>query len=416
VSAGFLGLYLDPTSDDGRLATVDRADLANIESAQKRYQHISDTLDDAIAKLQQIVDNGSEGMIGQWVEPLKDDAKSIKDDLAKARTRYHDVAAQIAIYQPDLEHGKDQITAALHDSLEAKDALTGAKGLPDPQKGSDGKISSEEQQKGTDKQNAINEANGNISAAKNRLTAALDALDVSGKRLGDAVNCKNYDDGLTDSLKDKILAVFKMISKIFGVLALILTALAFLIPGVNLLVIGGIVAGAVLLISDTVLYANGEGDLSSVLLDAFGLGLGGLAAGIGKISGLVGDMAKSMGALKFLPALGAGGKVIPLVDAGGMLGGITKGPGFFGAMWNGLKDAGGLWKNIFTGGGFKAFFADYGALILDLGTFDELLSFGRGLGLTNWYRAWGGLNIIFNLGAGAIWGGFQVASSFSGDS
>jgi hypothetical protein len=415
VSAGFLGVFFDPSSDDARLATVDRADPADIESAQKRYQHISDTLDDAVTKLQKIVDTGSDGLIGQWVEPLKDDAQSIKDDLTKAGVRYHDVATQIAVYEPDLEHSKTEITAALHDSSDAEAALTGAKGMPDPQKGSDGTVSPEEQHKGTDKQNAINDANGRITAAKNRLTAALDALDVSGKRLGDAVNCKNYDDGLTDSLKDKILAVLKMISKIFGVIALILTALAFLIPGVNVLVIGAIVAGAVLLISDSVLYANGEGDLSSVILDAFGLGLGGLAAGIGKIASFVGDIAKSLGALKFLPALGAGGKVIPLLDLGGTLGGLAKGPGFFGAMWNGFKDVAAMWKNFFTGN-FKAFFADYGAAILDLGTFDELLSLGRGLSLSNWYRAWGGLNIIFNLGAGAIWGGFQVAGSFSGDS
>jgi hypothetical protein len=414
VSAGYIGLDYS-SADDHRLTTVDRADPADIESAQKRYQHISDTLDDAVTKLQQIVDSGAEGMIGQWIDPLKDDAKSIKDDLTKAGVRYHDVATQVAVYEPDLEHGKTEITAALHDGSDAAAALSGAKGLPDPQKGSDGKISPEEQQRGTDKQHAVDDANGKVTAAKNRLTAALDALDVSGKRLGDAVNCKNYDDGLTDSLKDKILAVFKIISKIFGVIALILTALAFLIPGVNLLVIGGIVAGAVLLISDSVLYANGEGDLSSVLLDAFGLGLGGLAAGIGKIAGIVGDLAKGWGALKFLPTLGAGGKVIPLVDVSGMLGGLTKGPGFFGAMWNGFKDAGALWKNFFTGN-FKAFFTDYGALILDLGTFDELLSLGRGLSLSNWYRAWGGLNIIFNLGAGAIWGGFQVAGSFGGDS
>jgi hypothetical protein len=407
----FLGTS-NTTLHDGRLKTVDRADPANIEAAQKRYQHISDTLDDAVTKLQQIVDNGSEGMIGQWIDPLKDDAKSIKDDLSKAGVRYRDVAKQIAIYEPDLDHARTEIVAALNDDTDAETALTKAHGLPDPQKGSDGKISPEEQQKGTDKQNAVNDANGKISAAKNRLTAALDALDVSGKRLGDAVNCNNYDDGLTDSLKDKILAVFKMISKIFGVIALILTALAFLIPGVNVLVIGAIVAGAVLLISDSVLYANGEGDLSSVILDAFGLGLGGLAAGIGKIAKIVGGIAKGFGGLKFIPALGPGGKVFPLVQWGG---GITKGPGFFGAMWNGFKDAGALWKNFFTGN-FKAFFADYGAAILDMGTFDELLSLGRGWSLTNWYRAWGGLNIIFNLGAGGIWGGFQVNSSFSGDS
>jgi hypothetical protein len=408
----FLGTS-NTTLHDGRLKTVDRADPANIEAAQKRYQHISDTLDDAVTKLQKIVDNGSDGMIGQWIDPLKDDAKSIKDDLAKAGVRYRDVARQIAIYEPDLDHARTEIIASLNDDTDAETALTRAHGLPDPQKGSDGKISPEEQQKGTDKQNAVNDAKGKISAAKNRLTAALDALDVSGKRLGDAVNCKNYDDGLTDSRKDKILAFFKILSKIFAVLALILTALAFLIPGVNVLVIGAIVAGAVLLISDSVLYANGEGDLASVILDAFGLGLGGLAAGIGKIAKFVGDIAKTFGGLKFIPTLGAGGGIIPMIDLGATVGGITKAPGFFGAMLNNFKNAGALWKTFFTGN-FKAFFAGYGELILDMGTFTDLLSFGRGINLINWFRTWGIANIIFNLGAGTIYGGFQINSAFNG--
>src|SRR5262249_27213357 len=139
-------------------------------------------------------------------------------------------------------------------------------------------ISAEEQQKGTDKTKATANADADLTAAKNRLTAALDALNVAGKRLGDAVNCKNYDDGLTDSFSDKLDAVMAQISKIFAIIGMVLAVLTILIPGVNILLLGAVVAGAVALVADVVLYAHGKGSLLDVVLDAVGLGMAGLGA------------------------------------------------------------------------------------------------------------------------------------------
>jgi hypothetical protein len=170
--------------------------------------------------------------------------------------------------------------------------------MPDGQKDAHGTLSPEEQQKQDAKSKASAAAGDKMSAAKKRLNNALDALNVAGKTLGDAVNCKNYDDGLSDSLKDKIDAVFEIIGKIFGIIGMILGVLAILIPGVDLLAIGALAAGVVSLISSSVLYADGDGSLLDVILGAVGVGLGGLGFAAGAIGKTMTGVAKGIWNIK----------------------------------------------------------------------------------------------------------------------
>ncbi|MFI7100873.1 hypothetical protein ACIBK8_16060 [Streptomyces sp. NPDC050161] len=260
------------------------ADLDVVHEAQKRYQKIATTIDDAVDKLEKIVESGSEALVGKYVQGLKKDAGSIKESLDKAGVRYHDVANEIGKYEPDLKHGLDETAAARTDAEEAEGAQKKAKAMPDPEKDSDGEISSEEKDKGTAKDKATTDADGKMTAAKNRLHSAVDALNVAGKRFGDAVNCKKYEDGLTDSTKDKIDAVLAKIGKIFGIIGMILGVLAILIPGVNVLVLAGVAAGVVSLVASSVLYAHGKGSIVDVIMGAVGLGL----AGLGGIASVVG--------------------------------------------------------------------------------------------------------------------------------
>lgn len=270
------------------------ADPDMVRSAQQRYQHISTTIDDAVTRLQKIVETNSESLVGQYVAGLKQDAGSVKDSLAKAAVRYHDVAGEIARYEPELDQGLRETAAALDDARVAKDAQAKAHAMPDPQPAEDGTVSAEEQQKGSAKEKATTKAAGDLDTAKHRLTAALGALNVAGKRLGDAVNCKRYDDGLTDTFKDKLKDAFAWISKIFGIIGMVLGVLAILIPGVNLIALAGVVAGAMALVADSVLFAYGEGSVLDVVLGAVGLGL----AGLGAIASVVGkNMAGSAKAL-----------------------------------------------------------------------------------------------------------------------
>ncbi|MFI9645764.1 hypothetical protein ACIHAA_05625 [Streptomyces sp. NPDC052040] len=294
-----------------------RADPDVVRDAQKRYQHIAATIDDATAKLQKIVGTSSDSLAGQYVEGLKSSANSLNDRLTKAGVRYHDVADEIAKYEPDLDRGLSETAGALTDAEAAHDAQTKAKGMPDPQKKPDGTTDPDEQAKGDAKNKATSDADAKMAAAKTRLDNALNALNTAGKRFGDAVNAKNYKDGLTDSFKDKLDAVMAKISQIFAIIGMVLAALAILIPGVNVLVIAGVVAGAITLVANIVLYVDGKGSLADVILGAVGLGL----AGLGAIASVVGKGISS--AAKAAASAGARPRPIPV---GGGNGGIPMVP------------------------------------------------------------------------------------------
>jgi uncharacterized protein YukE len=402
---------------DGRLATLRKADPAEIEASQKRYQLISDTIDDAVSKLQKIVDAGENSLRGKWVDAVKDDAKSLKESLDKAAVRYHDVASEIKKYEPDLQLAITDVNAAERAEGGATASLDRANLMPDPQKDPDGNIPPEEQQKGEDKRKAQENANTQITVAKNRLTSALDALGVAGKRLGDAVNCKNYDDGLTDKINWRIMNIFKEISKIFGIIAMILTALAILIPGVGWLALAGVVAGAVTLIADSVLLAGGDGSVLAVVLGALGIGFAGLGAAVsffGKSIGRAFDFIKTMSKIKFNPNWKPG-QGIELVNFGKPLTIGGKG-GFFdtlGTSWNKWfgNGFGGLMKTWWDGFIGKGPIANL-SFLKNIPLFGEI--FGKaGGGLQAIFATWGGLNQAFAFVAGLLIAGLQATEHHS---
>ncbi|WP_430789563.1 hypothetical protein [Actinoplanes sp. G11-F43] len=415
---------------DGRIKTMRASDPARIEEAHKRYKHISDTIEDTVSQLSKIVSAGESGLKGSWAEKIKEDAESIKESLQKAGVRYHDAATEIGIYQPELEKAFTDVGAAETAEADANASLSRASALPDPQKGPDGTISPEEEQKGVDKKRLQDEASGDVTTAKNKLNAALDALGVAGKRLGDAVNCKNYDDGLTDKINWKIMQFFKWVSKIFGYIALAFAFLAVLFPGVGWIVVAGVVAGAVTLIADSVLLGGGDGSVLSVVLGAVGLGLAGLGAAVAKFGSKIGAMVSSwkgfqngFGA-KWTLILGPNGKVTNIKFT---FNGIGMGaPGSIGFR-EGLKNMfTGFWGNFKNGfgnmflngwGGFKGslngLMSTWWKNFAGIGTFKDLswlkgLPFlnggfnGLGTFLQTTWGAWGGLNQAFGIGVSIV--------------
>ncbi|MCW2559633.1 MAG: FoF1-type synthase, rane subunit b or b [Mycobacterium sp.] len=294
-----LGLHADPI----------HTDLDVVEAARSRYQGVADFLGIAIARLQEIVDTNSEGLAGQWVKGLQTDAGSLRDSLTKAKGRYDGVAGQIRKYQPELATGVQETEAALQDAETAADTMKKAQAKPDPQKSTDGTLSSEEQLKADDKNKATAAAEDAATAAKARLNRAMDALNVAGKSFGDAVSERNYQDGLTDSYTDKMDAVMQKISQAFAIIGMVLGVLAILIPGVDLLVIGAVAAGAVALVADSVLYHDKQGSILDVVMGALGLGMAGLGAVFSAMGKEIAAVAKG--------AAGLGGRARPVSGLGG---------------------------------------------------------------------------------------------------
>jgi hypothetical protein len=456
-------------SDDARLGTLNKASVDRIQQAQRDYQNIATTLNDTIAKLAKIVETGAESLQGGYVEPLKKDAQSIKDDLGKAAVRYDDCASEISKYIPELEEAKTETAAALSAEESAKSAVNSANARPDGQKGADGVLPPEEQQKDTDKQRAQEEASSQLTAAKNKLTAALDALDVAGKRLGDAVSARRYDDGLTDTWKDKVNAFFAEISKIFAIIGMVLAVLCLIFPGVNLLILGTVVAGAITLIADSVLLAGGEGSVLDVVLGAVGLGLAGVGAAISLFGKNLANSARTLnnitGEMNAIPGrpprlnltgdwngrpiqldnlgpgavrpgggpnvtvtqqLGPGDFHVPTNPASGWqntsdwfnlpginnllgrFGQITPEIGFFQSTVIQSRAAFGMWGNLFRNPG--QFAREWSGVIGGMDGFRGLSSVMNAVGgsISPYWFVFGGFNALFTFGPGLIYSGGRL--------
>lgn len=453
-----LGLDSDPI----------HADPDAVSAAQTRYEGIATTIDDAVTRLQKIVDTNSESLVGQYVEGLKSNASSLKDNLSKAAVRYHDVANQIKTYEPELDDGLSETAGALNDARSAVDAQNSANAMPDPQKNPDGTLTSDGQQQQTSKTNAQNSADDQLNAAKSRLNNAMDNLNAAGKRFGDAVNCNNYNDGLTDSAKDKLDAILKILSTIFGAIGMFLAGLALLIPGLDVIVLAGVAAGIAALGVDSKLYADGQGSVLDVVLGALGIGLAGVGAGIAQLAkGLsasakaaaegveaVGDDAPTLdfapgafgedielGDLAPRPAGTAGGgdgapNVIatnnfitpqnaatdwanisdwynnPLTNAAlGKLGGVTPEVGFWesaGMQWSAAKS---MWGSAFSNP--AGFFAEWGGVLGGWSGYRDLASVMGAVdeGISPLWFAWGGINGVFGLAYGLGYTGGRLTQS-----
>jgi uncharacterized protein YukE len=376
-------------------------DVERIEEARKRYQKIAVTIDDAIKRLKKIVDAGSESLAGQYVEGLKSEATSIRDNLTKAKTRYDDVAGEIKKYQPNLQLALDDTKKALTAARDAKTARSTADAMADPQPAGDGTISPEENTKGELKKRAIEDAGSDLTTAKTKLTDAMTALNTAGKSFGDAVNSKRYNDGLSDSGWDKFINGLKIAAKVFAWIGIAIGILAIFIPGVGVIV-AGLIAGAITLGLEIALYKYGEGSIADVVIAAVGLGLFAVA-GAAVLRGLGGVARGPNTAIELRP-------LPPRVDFAGPGGRPAAGPGLqapggpivvgttnvthppigiFGALAWDFKNLTGFWQLLTSAP--ATFLKNWGALVTGLQSVPGLATllgvsgagiFANGLGVT----------------------------------
>jgi hypothetical protein len=407
-------------------------DVDRIEEARKRYQKIAVTIDDAITRLGKIVDVGSDSLAGQYVESLKSEATSIRDNLTKAKVRYDDVAREIKKYQPNLQLALDDTEKALVAARGAETARSTADAMADPQPVEDGTIPPEENKKGELKKRAIEDADSDLTKAKNKLTNAMNALNVAGKSFGDAVNSKRYDDGLSDSGWDKFLDFLQNIgSKILAALGVVCAILAIFIPGVNAILLAGVVIAGLTLAVDITLYVNDRGSLADVILSAVGVALMGGTAIASLLAKWLSRGARFV-ASQALPAPWIeldllGGGAIPHITPGNaatlwknlsdwfnnpftnwLIGSLwpklVPEVGFLASMFEQWKVVQGIWRTIFGGNllsGVKELLALIGGLsgIRDLAA----VMAAAGKSISVWWYVWGAVNSAYLILQGIIY-------------
>jgi hypothetical protein len=269
---------------------VGGADPDMVKVAHDRYSKTAAAIDDAVSKLSAMVNANETGQRGQWLDGLNQNAQSFSDNLTKAARRYDDVATQIGIYMPKLQTALDETAAALTQARAANSDLTTAQARPDPAKDDHGQLTDEGHAQEQAKNTAIDDANTALAAAKARLSRATDDLERAGHTLGDAVNCKQYNDGLKGTAAD---AVLQQISQILGWIGVAFAALAILIPGANVFALAALTVGGAALAVDSVLYADGEGSVLDVVLGAVGLGFGFIGTGLGAALRGIGNLTKA---------------------------------------------------------------------------------------------------------------------------
>lgn len=296
----------DEGSVEFRLKWLRKADRERVGRAAQRYAEIATTLRTAVGRLEKVVSAGSEGMRGEAIDAIREDARHARDKLDKAAIRYEDAAREIAIYLPELDTATEEVRRAQTEAEEARSSLAAATGLPDGVPGDDGALSDEERAKDDEKLTRTTQAQDAAAAARARMEQALGQLDRAGRRLGDNVNAKRYDDGLSDSAWDDFLHVLGYIGKVLTAIGIALAVLCIFFPGVAALVLAAFVVAAASLVSTSILYAYGKEGLADLALAIVGV----LTFGIGFVFSTAGK------------ALNAAGHMFD--EAGGLIGFITR--------------------------------------------------------------------------------------------
>jgi len=298
------------------------------------------------------------------------------------------------------------------------------------------------------------------------MESALEVLDRAGRRLGDNVNAKRYDDGLSDSTKDKILAAFEVISKILSWIGIALAILCILIPGVAVLLFAAAAVAVAGLVVAATLYANGKEGLVDLVFAVLGvalLGAGAVVSQAGK-SLSAGARATAQGVKRTWTTritdwtrvtgprpVGAGPSRPPAIEMGpvgaGRAGrtdlplatttrwqntadwfhnpltnrllaklpwkGMVPDVGFWASNRLQLKEAGELWKSLFRTPG--AAVSEWGKVIGGLSGWRQLNAMNVSLGHTGTSVLWGvwGFTLAgFGFAAGMVYTGGRVTEKF----
>jgi hypothetical protein len=285
-------------------------DADELASKATHYQEIGNAIARSVNTLKAIGEQHD--MKSQAVDALRDTAKSVGEDVDKAKERYQKTASAILAYSSALRSAQQKADTAIS-HINAKQQEADA---------AHGKLSKANQAESEAKPDARSDAQKHAKNAQSAATEADQALHAAQQEWHDALDDKNnaaktaisaivdvvdkHNNGLKDSWWDdwgsSLFHIFKTICDWAGILAIFLSWVPIL--GEVLLVLAAV--GAVLdLVEATIKAINGEGSWGDVILAGVGavLTLGG-----GKLIALAAKGAKGAVVLKGAEALRAEGK------------------------------------------------------------------------------------------------------------
>jgi hypothetical protein len=286
-----LGLDSDPVPGDP----------AQIGQEAQHLSSVAKQITSEVAALRKIASDNVE--CGQHADVIRSSASDLAGQLDKVVGRYQKVSSALNGWIPDLEKAQSMSIQALNQAEGPYRQLSTPVIMP-----SGNNLTAQQKQDVQNYNNAMRAAQGELDAAKALLAQATTLRDNSASYHAGLIN-KACDDGVKDSWWDSFedwvsqyAGIIKDICTVLEYIATILAIIALFIPGLDIIVILGIVATALALVGRTMLAATGNGSWIDVALDAFAL----LTFGMGKIVGKMmestfetaEDVAKSLRAAK----------------------------------------------------------------------------------------------------------------------
>ena len=283
-----LGLDEDPTPGDPGQVTDEVSHLNSV----------ANTILNQISALKKIAGGGSDSLIGEYADKIKESATDLVGTLQTVQDRYTKVASALGGWESDLVTAQAMSLKALNEAegpyqqlqlLNAPTISAPQTSPPTPQ----------QQQAAAAHQAAVSKAQGQLNDAISDLHKAVQFRDDQANYWAGKINSASDDslrDSWWDSFKDfigKWSWLIKDICTVLEVVGAVLAFIALFVTGAWLLV--AFIVTAVALLGRTLLAATGNGSWLDVIMDAVALATLGLSGGLSGTDALVQGAKESLG-------------------------------------------------------------------------------------------------------------------------
>jgi len=314
-----LGLDEDPTPGDP----------ARVTDEVSHLNSVANTILNQISALKKIAGDGSDPLIGEYADKIRESAGDLVGTLQTVHDRYTRVASALGGWESDLVTAQAMSLKALNEAEGPYQQLQVLNGpaISAPQTSPP---TPQQQQAAAAHKAAVSKAQGQLSDAISDLHKAVQFRDDRANYWAGKINSASDDslkDSWWDSFKDFIghwAWLIKDICTALEVIGAVLAIIALFATGVGWLLMVAFIVTAVALLGRTLLAATGNGSWLDVALDAVALLTLGLSGGISGVGGLVGRAGATLGdAIKVgdsiveeARAASLTGKVMSVLDKG----------------------------------------------------------------------------------------------------
>jgi hypothetical protein len=279
-----LGLDEDPTPGDPQRVTDEVSHLNSVAT----------TILNQISALQKIAGGGSDALIGEYADKIRESASDLVGTLQTVHERYTRVASALGGWESDLVAAQAMSLKALNEAEAPYQQLQLLNG-PTISAPSTSPPTPQQQQEAAAHTAAVGKAQGQLNDAITDLHNAVQFRDDQASHWASKINSASDDslrDSWWDSFKDfigKWSWLIKDICTVLEVVAAVLAVLALFLTGIGPLLLAlAFVMTAAALLGRTLLAATGNGSWLDVIMDAAALATLGLSGGFLGIEGLVG--------------------------------------------------------------------------------------------------------------------------------